>query len=197
MSNPINTYVLLKRTGLHWPRTKKAVFDSESSDPADNSNITAIEKDLGTLPTQEDLQGAAAGIFLLHETYNLNLKRLAEGELEVPGSGGKEFIPSASKLDSQDLEILGKLAFNRGFYDRATEWLEAAIWKAEEVEKTRSEEYIKILKSTLATMKAKHDKVLVQKGPRGENWKTFRVPFDQKLAKKKKYKKIKDKRYTV
>ncbi len=30
-------------------------------------------------------QGAASGIFLLHETYNLDLKKFVEGELEIPG----------------------------------------------------------------------------------------------------------------
>ncbi len=38
---------------------------------------------------------------------------------------------------------------------------------------------------------------MLRKGPRGPEWKTFLVPFDKELAKKKKFKKIKDKRYKV
>ena len=39
--------------------------------------------------------------------------------------------------------------------------------------------------------------VLLKKGPRGPEWRTFRVPFDKEHAKKKKFRKIKDKRYKV
>ncbi len=64
-----------------------------------------------------------------------------------------------SKLDVMDLELLGKLAFNRGFYDRAIEWLEAAIWKAETVQRVRDQSTMDRLRSTLKTMKHKHDLV--------------------------------------
>jgi hypothetical protein len=33
------------------------------------------------------------------------------------------------QLYGKDLELLGKLAFNRGFYDRAYEFLKAAEWR--------------------------------------------------------------------
>ena len=44
--------------------------------------------------------------------------------------------------------------------------------------------------NTERVMRQKHDKVLVEKGPRGAKWRTFTVPFDEKLKKKKKFKKI-------
>jgi hypothetical protein len=34
------------------------------------------------------------------------------------------------QLYAKDLELLGKLAFNRGFYDRAYEFLKAAEWRS-------------------------------------------------------------------
>lgn len=39
--------------------------------------------------------------------------------------------------------------------------------------------------------------MLLKKGPRGPDWRTYLKPFDKELAKKKKFKKIKDKRYKV
>ncbi len=69
-----------------------------------------------------------------------------------PGSEGK-ILTGQSKLNVHDLDIIGKLAFNRGFYDRATEWLEAAMAKA--VEKS----LVQTLEHTLKTMKNKHDQV--------------------------------------
>ena len=48
------------------------------------------------------------------------------------------------QLYAKDLELLGKLAFNRGFYDRAYEFLKTAEWRA-----VRDED-----KETLITIKS-------------------------------------------
>ena len=68
-------------------------------------------------------------------------------------------LTGRAKLDWLDLDILGKLAFNRGFYDRATEWLDAAVWKAEKTGADKAEG--QRLRSTLKTMQNKHDQVLL------------------------------------
>ena len=44
-------------------------------------------------------------------------------------------------------------------------------------------------------MRQKHDEVLIRRGPVGDNWRTFTVPFNKDLRKKKKFKKIKDKNF--
>ena len=38
---------------------------------------------------QNELEGALNGIFLLHETYDLNLTAFSLGQIEVPGQPGK------------------------------------------------------------------------------------------------------------
>ena len=88
--------------------------------------------------------------------------------------------------------MISKLAFNRGFYDRAVEWMEASVAKAETFGVGVSK--IKELKNLLNVIKKKHDEVLVKKGPRGPDWKTFQIPFDAELIKKKKFKKFKGQR---
>ncbi len=62
-----------------------------------------------------------------------------------------------SELTVPDLDLIGKLAFNRGFYDRATEWLDAAVWKA--VRAGMDKEVIQKLRNTLKTVQNKHDQV--------------------------------------
>ncbi len=113
MSNPVNTYSLLKRTAVFWPQAKHAVLDE---DPAGNSTVQKMAALFDDLPKQSDLEGAAGGLFLLHETYNLDLKKFSQGKVEIPGDTGKEktVISFDAKLDAADLELIGKLAFNRG-----------------------------------------------------------------------------------
>ena len=112
-----------------------------------------------------------------------------DGVIEIPGTD--RLLVGHHKLKYFDLELLAKLAFNRGFYDRAIEWMSAAIDFAKIPENKAKKEYLKSSEDILRTMKVKHDAVLDKKGPRGEDWKTYTVPFDAKLLKKKKYKKFK------
>ena len=113
-----------------------------------------------------DVEGALSGVFLLHETYEMDLKKLSRGLVEVPGSDGKREVAGEIAMTDKDLgresepclfrfkqfninlclqrisksphlnrpvqEIVSKLAFNRGFYNRACEWAETALWRAEE-----------------------------------------------------------------
>ncbi len=51
VSNPINTYALLKRTGLHWPRAKSVIFNETAE-----KEFQDIREVIEMLPTQQDLQ---------------------------------------------------------------------------------------------------------------------------------------------
>ena len=84
---------------------------------------------------------------------------------------------------------------SREFYDRAVDWARVSLEKAGNAEE-RSH-----MKKILGTMVKHHDKVLDQKGSSGNKdggesslamWRTNSVPFDDKLRKKKKYRKKKN-----
>ena len=84
---------------------------------------------------------------------------------------------------------------SREFYDRAVDWARVSLEKAGNAEE-RSH-----MKKILGTMVKHHDKVLDQKGSSGNKdggesslamWRTNPVPFDEKLRKKKKYRKKKN-----
>ncbi len=51
VSNPINTYMLLKRTGLHWRMARDIVFNETAEREFGN-----IGKAIEMLPTSQDLQ---------------------------------------------------------------------------------------------------------------------------------------------
>lgn len=87
------------------------------------------------------------------------------------------------------------IAFSREFYDRAVDWARVTV------EKAGTSEEMGRMKSILGTMVKHHDKVLDQRGSSGSKdggdisqamWRTNPVPFDEKLRKKKKYKKKKN-----
>ena len=40
-----------------------------------------------SFPTPSDVRGAFDGIFLLHETYEMDLRKFSRGLVEVPGTG--------------------------------------------------------------------------------------------------------------
>ena len=50
-----------------------------------------------------DVHGAFNGIFLLHETYEMDLKKFSRGLVEVPGSDGKREIAGEIALADKDL----------------------------------------------------------------------------------------------
>ncbi len=55
------------------------------------------------------------GIFLLHETYDLNLTAFSLGQIEVPGQPGKIF-QSKFQLNARDLVSLEKPKTGLYFY---------------------------------------------------------------------------------
>ena len=94
---------------------------------------------------------------------------------------------------------MSKIAFNRGFYDRAVDWAKASVTKAKTLGTPK--ERLKTLKTHLSTTVKHHDKVLDQKGPSGSSgaddsiWRTNLLPFDEKIRKKKKYKKVRKEKF--
>ena len=68
-------------------------------------------------------------------------------------------------IHCRDMEYIAKLAFNRGYYDRAVEWMEHSIALMEK-DPIFDDRVKAIFAGTMDTMKSKHDQVLMTKGPR-------------------------------
>ena len=62
---------------------KKVLFDEKSEKELEDL-LEAME----SFPGEDELEGALNGIFLLHETYDLNLTAFSLGQVEVPGQKG-------------------------------------------------------------------------------------------------------------
>ena len=188
VSNPINTYCLLKRTALHWPRVKEVIFN----DTVDHQmeNLIEVMNKTSQPPSQN---GAFSGLFSMQQMYNLDIKELSTGKIRVPGRP-EEILTDEFDLSSSDLQEIGKIAFDRGFYDRAHEFYEVAEWKATQDGGNHTNE-IPIIKESLDKVKSTHDKTLMEKGNRGSDWSTYLLPFDENLRKDPQFKTVKDKDY--
>ena len=135
-----------------------------------------------------------SGLFLLQETFRLNVSRFSDGVAELPpGVGPGHSYAAAAGLQATDTHFISKIAFNREFYDRAVDWARVSV------ERARGDESRAYMRQMLGTMERHHDKVLDQRGATGSRslgtsmsvWRTNPVPFDEKLRRKKKYKKVK------
>ena len=86
---------------------------------------------------------------------------------------------------------IGITATNKGWLDNGIEWFDHAL---SNIKPEDAKESIKKAKSSLKDAKITHDHLLDKRGPVSEEHRTFSVPFDSKLRKKKKYKKMKQKK---
>ncbi|ODN01274.1 Prolyl 4-hydroxylase subunit alpha-1 [Orchesella cincta] len=143
------------------------------------------------LPSFEDFIGGSMALVGLQDTYALNLSEIIHGDLSTENAVQK----SPYELSARDCLFLGKAAFNKGLYDRAVGWLEMALSRAKEeyedetllIPTATKEEILPFLETTRRV----HDEVLEKRGPYGETWQTFEKPINGKLAKMRKYQKIK------
>ena len=188
VSNPINTYCLLKRTALHWPRVKEVIFNDTVDQQMENL-IGMMNK--SSQPSS--LNDAFSGLFSMQQMYNLDIKDLSVGKIRLPDRPD-EFLTDDYELFAKDLQDIGKIAFERGFYDRAYEFYSAAEWKANRDGGNQTDEIPKI-KQMLEEIVSAHDKTLLDKGHRGSDWSTYLVPLDQNLRNDNRFQNITDKNY--
>ena len=192
LENTINTYLSSKRITSFYLNKSPSIINLTRYE-----HFETIITDLEEFPEKDQLSGAFDGLFLLHETYNLNLSDLSKGYINVPGplydDGSKNKIQSPYECSAMDFEFLAKHAFNLEHYDRAYEFIKAAKNKAKEKEEYENQ-FRKIIK-TLSIVKREHDATLMKKGSRGRDWRTFRLPFNRTLASNKKFKKVRNRKH--
>jgi prolyl 4-hydroxylase len=151
------------------------------------SNMSAI------FPDPFAYADACSGISLLQEAYQLDAEDLAAGLVRAR----KPFVlhpitfESDFKISWYEMFQIGTRAFSRGWIDTGITWFNLALEKAPKKASSKEElTRLKELKKVRATSIKKHDFYLEQRGPIATNTRTFPIPFDEKLRKKKKYKKL-------
>ncbi|GAB6027770.1 hypothetical protein CHUAL_002006 [Chamberlinius hualienensis] len=126
LSNPVNAYLLIKRLSSDW----KTVQDSLVSEAGREvlQNLTDDRDDL-LFPEEEDLNGAAAALIRLQDTYKLETAALARGEIQG--------VRYAAPLSASDCFELGRQSYNEGDHYHTVLWMQEAMDRyQEEVNKT-------------------------------------------------------------
>ena len=78
--------------------------------------VDDIIKELMTFPNDGEMEGAVNGLFLLHETYNLNWTEFViSNKMNINSSLSKHNF----KLCSKDFEVLGKIAYKKKLYQQS------------------------------------------------------------------------------
>lgn len=95
-------------------------------------SIEKLVKISKTFPSEKEMNGAVSGLFLLHQTYQLNWTELVSDGLKVPSYFDIDRLKTNFKIYSKDLEVLGKIAYKRKYYDQAYELLKAALHLAKQ-----------------------------------------------------------------
>ncbi|XP_065583051.1 prolyl 4-hydroxylase subunit alpha-1-like isoform X2 [Artemia franciscana] len=132
LENPINAYLLVKRLTADWKEVESTMLQNQASVIV--KNITEFRNVL-RFPSEEDLTGAAVALTRLQDTYKLDTKDLARGEIL-----GKRYTRS---LTAGDCFELGRQTYNSKDYYHTILWMtEAMSILKEEVYKTTSESEI-------------------------------------------------------
>jgi len=175
VSNPINTYVMLKRTAVHWPNVKAKVFNETSA-----KRLEELIELLETLPQDRESDAAQLGLLQLYETYKMDLVPFSQsGTFKAEGFSNE--VQTDLRLKPETLLILSRLSVNRGLYDSAYDFLKACGAASPS---TDNKEAISECQEDMKVVVKKHDQLLIKKGSDGPNWRTHPLPIDPKKAKK-------------
>ncbi|XP_030633522.1 prolyl 4-hydroxylase subunit alpha-3-like [Chanos chanos] len=125
-SNPLVAFTLVKRLQSEW---LNVVYSNEAQDNTQDLK-SDYERMKGSLPTLEDLQGAAQGLMRLQDVYALHVKGLVRGQFQriTDGKTVNIYKPSVSmSLSGDDCFLIGKVAYDVEDYYHSVQWLEEAV----------------------------------------------------------------------
>jgi prolyl 4-hydroxylase len=128
LSNPVNAYLLTKRLTTDWKEVETVMTSTAGEEFL--GNVTSYRDKL-KFPTEEDLNGVAAALIRLQDTYKLDTASIARGELN-----GKQYH---SEMTAADCFELGRLSYQKGDHYHTVLWMREALDRlSSEVNQTSS-----------------------------------------------------------
>ncbi|CAH1991612.1 unnamed protein product [Acanthoscelides obtectus] len=115
VGNPVNAYILIKQLTIDWEEVESIIQSNAGKDYM--KNLVAAKMNM-KYPTEEDLNGAAVGIFRLQDTYNLDTASLARGELRG--------VKYSSELTAAECFELGRQGYNNDDFYHTILWMQEA-----------------------------------------------------------------------
>lgn len=115
ISNPLNAFLLIKYLSKDWGHVTDAIQQDVGS-----AFLNLLANDSSTLiPSFDDYKGAVSAIMRLQETYNIDAKTFADGQLAG--------IPSASPMTSADCFNFGRSAYLESDWVLTVSWMKEAL----------------------------------------------------------------------
>lgn len=112
--NPVNAFLLVKKLTADFSEAKSLIFN-----PRSNEVITNLTAEL-IFPDTEDLDGAAAALLRLQDTYALDTSRMANG-LIAPGAN------ESPRLSADDCFELGRQSYVKEDFYHTVLWMQEAL----------------------------------------------------------------------
>ena len=184
VSNPLNSVGVIKRTGY--------IFISRLMPLINNKTWINLQYELINMtsrlfPAMYDYHETCSSIALLQEAYNVNISDLMNGEVKlVNNKTNKLGFKSKFNLTWIQMYDIGVAASNRGWHDSAHIWFKRAI---DQCSDKHNPLFIDLNAEYKKNMKI-HDHILDTRGrmeDHGTDVRTFNLPLNNKLRKKKKY----------
>ncbi|CAL8284234.1 unnamed protein product [Merluccius merluccius] len=132
LGHPVNAFKLMKRLNTEWGELESLVLSDMSEGFI--SNLT-IQRQY--FPNDDDQVGAAKALMRLQDTYKLDTKVIASGDL--PGG------THDSALTVDDCYDLGKVAYSEADYFHTELWMSQALRQLEEGQESAAIDAVTIL----------------------------------------------------
>lgn len=194
LHNPLNVYNLIRHVAVGWGVIEETLEKEKQRKGGKAQLPKRVRKVLARrkrdhVPGAADLDGIAVGIVRLHDYYKFNTTSFVEEGVFETGSVKFETIGEMTIWDAFKIGVKGT---NQMFLGSGIDIMLKAFDKAKVEGMVSTPPFIdpldlKVLKNLIKTAKTVHDQKLDRWGPRTPTHSTNHVPYDRRLAKKKKF----------
>ncbi|XP_071808106.1 prolyl 4-hydroxylase subunit alpha-1-like isoform X1 [Asterias amurensis] len=188
LSHPVNALLLVKRFIWEWTEVENTVrLDRPKTD-----YLVNISQYRDYFPANEDLKGSGAALLRLQDTYRLDTKAIADGNIE-----GTWKSPT---LNAHECFEIGRIAYNANDYFHSKLWMTEALDKVNSegdettVDKTDVLDYLSFVLYMSGDMEQalEYTDALLKLDPNHERGNSNKKYFDYHLSQKKKRGEFKD-----
>jgi len=195
LHNPVNVYNLVRHVAIGWLVVDNIFQDEKKAKkgqmPKRVRRVMSRSK-RSHIPGEADLDGVAIGLVRLHDYYKYDLTSfITEGAIEYDN----ERYESNGDMTVWDAFKIGVKGANQMLLGSGLEIMLNALEKAKtdgvSVPPFVEALDMKVLRNLIKTAKTVHDQKLDRWGPRTASHSVNPVPYDKRLAKKKKFQTMK------
>ncbi len=193
--NPLNVYALIRHVAVGWGVVEETLGKERQKqkqiggDVAKRVRKVLARRKKDHVPGEADLDGVAVGIVRLHDYYKFNTSSFVEEGIFETDNWRVETTGDLTVWDAFKIGVKGT---NHMFLGSGIDIMLRAFDKAKLEGMVSTPPFIdaldmKVLKNLIKTAKTVHDQKLDRWGPRTPTHSTNQLPYDQRLAKKKKF----------